>query len=536
MVMRLSWMILPFFTMAVASATAGCSGSENDALLVADAGGVSGPNATVGFTHEGTLALTPGQIVQVGIVTSPPDRYEVSFFLLGESLDASVDRSTVVADDAGRATITLRAPDSATTFSLRASIKDGPSVEASVSVSDEGFGTIVVVPDYSGTRDVMKWTASVVARTTCKEITGLLPGEPEGALPGTAPGGQEPTIQDAPVGPNLAITLRAGHSMWGCADFADLVAESVTEVKVKVVDKPIDLAATDLNVTLAFEPEPVTYAALLTEASKLLADTFMPTSQSEGTTLLDAMRAGLTEPADAEFDAQRQLMSWDIMAQEHLDSSSGPLHDVALQWAAEGVTSLGGAENGAEIQARLTAVGESPGHALLSLVSFGGIDAATAGIPGDHLVSWTAAPNDHVALDGKIFWLPTRYVAAATLPGAQLQHPTITTVHDALVNVTRCDALASLLGPLTSCDVACLAQQCIDALASRWAAGVDASAASAQLGELKITAGGPAEVGDTARPLGFEGEWIGQVMAGAALADVEGIALGVATEPHDPPQ
>jgi hypothetical protein len=536
MVMRLSWMVLPFFTLAIASAMAGCSGHENSAPLVAPDSGVSGPNATVGFTHEGTLALTPGQVVQVSIVTSPPDHYEVSFFLLGESLDASVDRSTVVADDAGRATITLRAPDSATTFSLRASIKDGPSVDASVSVSDEGFGTIVVVPDYAGTRDVTKWTASVLARTTCKEITGLLPGEPEGALPGTAPGGEEPTINDAPVGPNLAITLRAGHSMWGCADFADLVAESVTEVKVKVVDKPIDLAATDLNVTLAFEPEPMTYAALLTEASTLLADTFFPPGQMEGTTLLDAMRAGLTAPADADFDAQRALMSWDTLAQQHLDASSGPLHDVALQWAAEGVASLGSAEDGAEIHAHLTAVGELPGQALLGVVSFGGVDAAVAGIPGDHLMSWTAAPNDHVALDGKIFWLPTRFVAAATLPGAQLQQPTVTTVHDALVNLTRCDDLASMLGPTPSCDVDCLAQLCIDALASRWAAGVDASAASAQLGELKITAGGPAEVGDTARPLGFEGEWIGQVMAGVAIADVEGVALGVATQPNDPPQ
>ena len=205
---------------ALAGAIGACN--KNDAVASArsdDAGGVSGPDATVAFTHEGTLALTPGQVVEISITTSPPDFYEVSFFFLGDSLNASVDRTTVVADSAGRAALLLRAPDLATTFSLRASIKDGPSIDAAISVSDEGFGTIAVIPDYSGPREVTKWTASVVARTTCKAIADELPGEPDGALPATAAFVDEPTIDEvpridnAPVGPNLAITLRAGHAI-----------------------------------------------------------------------------------------------------------------------------------------------------------------------------------------------------------------------------------------------------------------------------------------------------------------------------------
>ena len=306
-------------------------------------------------------------------------------------------------------------------------------------------------------------------------------------------------------------------------------------MKVKVVDKPIDLAATDLNLTLAFSPEPEMYGELLAEASALLADSFFPSSEPEGTTLLDAMVRALDAPSGAAFTQQRELMDWDTAVQDHLDASGTSLREAALAWTTAGLSLQ--SENGSpEIVANLTAVGESPGHALLRVKSFGNIDAALAGIPGDHLMSWTADPKDNVALDGSIFWLPTRYLAAVAFFGAQLAQPGIPTVHEALVGVAGCYDLAISLGAIPTCDTDCLTQLCVDALAARWDAGVRASARTQQVGELTITAGGLAKVGDTARPLRFDGTWIGLIIAGGATASVEGAVHAVATQPDDPPQ
>jgi hypothetical protein len=146
------------------------------------------------------------------------------------------------------------APSIASTFRLRATIKDGPSAEIGVAVSDKGFGTLRVAPLYDGHRVPEEWTASVKAGTTCADIAAALPDVPEGALEATS-GPDEPVLlHSAPVGPNLAVVLRAGRSIWGCTDVADLQAGATRDVEVTVKDGPIDLAATSLDVTLTFTP------------------------------------------------------------------------------------------------------------------------------------------------------------------------------------------------------------------------------------------------------------------------------------------
>ena len=79
-------------------------------------------------------------------------------------------------------------------------------------------------------------------------------------------------VLDAPVGPNLAVAVRAGHYGWGCADTTDLKADGTLDVKVTIVDKPIELDATDLDLALTYEPDAADYGALIGDASALLRE------------------------------------------------------------------------------------------------------------------------------------------------------------------------------------------------------------------------------------------------------------------------
>src|SRR6185436_10831536 len=128
--------------------------------------------------------------------------------------------------------VKLHAPSAPASFVLRARIKDGPVADLAVSVSKLGVGTLEVIPEYDGPREVTEWVASVVAGTTCDAIKAKLPGELEGALVAVSPAQAYPVIQSVPVGPKLAVTVRAGHFAWGCADAHDIAAGASTEVKI----------------------------------------------------------------------------------------------------------------------------------------------------------------------------------------------------------------------------------------------------------------------------------------------------------------
>jgi len=508
----------------------GCTSSGIDVVSKPDPKGIPGPNASIEFLDDGTLALTPGELAELTVATSPPDRYEISFLLLGESLNASLDQTSVVADVDGLATVTLLAPDSSTTFRLRASITDGPSEEIAVSVSDEGFGTVRLIPNYMGARDVTAWTAAVVAHATCEEIASVLPDDPEGALVQSAPYGQNPEVPLAPVGPNLAVTLRAGHKMWGCTDETGLVAREVTEVKVNVIDKPLDLTTTDLALELAYAPDPVPYGTLLADAVALLASGVFPDGSTEATVLLDAMANLVGDPADAAALADaRANMGLDGNADTYLLGLGTPVREVVSTWASDGL-----AAEPALITARLTSAGQGEGSGILSLEKLGNVDANAAGVPADHLVSWTAQPGDVVLLGGMLFWLPTRYAAATAFGPASTDFPGSASVSEALATLVDCSGFATAVGAFGTCDVTCVASLCEAGLDARWAVGVAQSAELGLIGTLDMAASGDAKVSDDATPVSFLGSWVGEVRVGGQSASVSGDAS--AELPSEPAQ
>ena len=519
--MRFSWLYLPLFV-AVASPGLACS-AEDSPRVPADPTGVPGPDATLSFSEEGTLELAPGEERAVGVVVIPPARYEVSFSILGDAPGAWLDRTQIAADPDGRAAVVLHAPSVATTFRLRATVKDGPSAELGVSVSDKGFATLRVIPAYAGQRQATEWTASAKAGTTCKELEATLPDVPEGALVESAaadePDGVE--IRSAPVGPNLAVALRAGRAGWGCADVTDLEAGKTRAIEVPVKDGPVDLAATALDLTMTFTPT-ADVGAILAATTSRVVDAMLPDG-GEAVALLDAMEAALPPDQQAAFAEQRDLVGWNDTAIQHFGALPAPVREACRGWAEADL-----AARPPEITAELRGIGEVPGKAWLQVITLGGLPADDAGVPPTaHQSSWSAEPGDRLRLDGTVYWIPSRYVGAAAWQGALAAQPGAASMGEALAAAAGCDDLAASLGGFGTCDGACLASLCATALDARWALALDASAVAGLSGSVALSASGPALVDQNAVPVSWSAAWLGKISDGETEATVQGEAEGV---------
>ncbi|MFT3770911.1 MAG: hypothetical protein QM820_36290 [Minicystis sp.] len=507
--------------LALCGALAACSSSET-----AGTGGGGGAepvppdHATIRFDDEGTLTLAPGEARELGVVGEPAAPYQVAFSLLGAPLDGWLDPPVTMATTAGHALVQLHAPSQATTFHVRASLLDGDgapgaSVDRAVAVSDQGFGSIRVEPVYAGHRPVTQWTASAVAGTSCAALVGTLPEEPAGALTATAPAGEQPVIDNAPVGPSLAVVVRAGHFAWGCTDTKGLTPGSTTEVSVTVIDKALVLDGASLPTTFDYGGSADAVAPLFASAGALLGQAFLPSGAKDGSVILNAMAALVPANSTAAFAAQRLDKGWDGIAAAHFSTLSTGLRERLGQWAADGL-----AKQSPSFAAVLAAGASGP--ATVTVTRFGDLDAAAAGAAQPAPLTWSAEPKDHVLIGADLTWEPTRFAGNAALGPAQADVPGASSVPDALAAVADCPGLAAALGGFGSCDVGCVEQLCSAALGARFGAALGASQKAGLLGTIGIKASADATTGDMAEPTGLSGHWIGAFSDGALTVTVMG--------------
>lgn len=511
----------------------GCSASEtgeSDPLQQVPIDEDPPVNGTLVFEGLSALELAPGEVRPVTVVASPAREIELYFALLNAPSDASLDAARVFTGEDGRATVSIHAPSTPASFTLRAWVKKGPSVELSVAVSKQGVGMIEIVPDYNGKRTITEWVGSVVAGTTCAAIASKLPGEPSGSFVATSPAQENPLVQSVPVGPKLAVHVRAGHFAWGCTDAHDITAGKATKVKVHVVDVPPALERTDLDLTLSYTPEPNAYGKLLDVARDGFLNAMFPPDKTEAAVVLDAMTDLAYEPESLAL--ARVDGGWDALAEAHFALLQTPLADRMSGWIDLG---LAGAPQ--EIRGRLAAIEGVPGKALFRAERIGGLDAAEAGAPPVHLFSWTSAPDDAVFLSGQLFWIPSRLVGAACRAGADVELGALETITDTLAKAAGCSDLAASLGGTEACDQACLTELCRWALWTRWESAVDASASQGTVGTIQVGASGVVKVNDVATPVAMAGSWLGNVSDGSVSAQVSGPVGGILAEdpvPEEP--
>jgi hypothetical protein len=475
------------------------------------------------FDDAGTLEIAPGATQLLAVTATPPREYAIGFSLVGDPADGSLDHALVITGGNGHATVTLQAPSSATTFHVRASLLDGEGkptgvvAEREVSVSGKGYGSVSVVPSYLGHRTVMTWNASVSAGTCAElKLQGVLPNDPANSITASAPFQKNPLVTDAPVGPNLAVVVRAGHFAWGCTDTTMLTAGATLSVPVAVIDKPLDLADTGLTATFSYTPDPAGYASVLQEGVTTLVDAFMPTSANEGTILLNEMAAVTTDPAT--FAALRVQLGWDALAESHLSALPKSLRDTCSAWATAGL-----AMQPATVQAGL--VGGPGGALTITVTQFGSLDATTAGVSTAPGATWSGQPNDSVLLSGVLLWDPSRFAGVSSLVPAQTAHPDAPTVASALAMAADCHGLAGAMGAFGTCAIDCVELLCDEAIAQRWTTALSASTAASMFGQLVIQASATASVGDVAEATMLDGHWQGKLNGASSSIAIKGGTL-----------
>jgi hypothetical protein len=469
----------------------------------------------VRFDLDGVLTVAPGQIIDVRIV-APESSARVSVGLEGDYLDGSLGASEVVPEN-GVATVSLHAPTSPTTFSMRARLDGSNDARLDVSVSASGFGTLRIASKYTGRRSATFVVGSVFVKTSCPELAqGALK---DGAPKVSGPIGTPLVIPSVPAGTRVAVSIRVGHYANGCIDVDALVPGVTRDVSVDVFDRAMALDRTNLQTILTMAPDPVdrqAWDAMLEAATAKTLSAFVPEGMPESTALLDAMLASAPASAVSDFTTSRTQGTYEAKTSSWLAAHPPALRVRATAWTTAAKPDAFG-DIGLHIDP-----GKSAGLAEVTLQTFGILPANEAGVTTRVPFGWTADAktttlDDTVHLSGSVYVSPTALVTRAADRHAVLDVPGSKGVPSALATQVDCAGLATaLVGAGTSypgCGATCTAILCAAGLEEMWTRAHEASATSLEVTQVGLTASARAEVGDDAEPVAFTGAWVGQVAA-----------------------
>ncbi|MEB2313453.1 MAG: hypothetical protein OZ921_17285 [Sorangiineae bacterium] len=497
-----------------------------------DSGAPAVPDALV-FEPSRTITLLPNEHRELSVRATPRGAYLVRFALLGGFADASLDAGEALTNADGAASVRLVAPGGPAAFTVRASVGAGVTAELPVSVSASGFASLDVRPSYAGKRAVSMWVASVHAGTSCAALTGTPP--PDGALVAQSLVTSAPRIDSVPIGPLLAVTVRAGHFAGGCADLKSVLADELNVVSVPVIDRPLQLGGTDLDVALGLDGDG--WRKPLATRAGPTADALLGGAPDDLAALLDAMSGSLTPDQARAFDDARSAGGWDALLSAALGGPTPPtlLRDRLTAWMTAGVAALG---SGAAFEGHLFGAAPSAGSAELELERVGGIAASEAGFATRYLVSWTGDTGDTVALGAQLAWLPSRLLTALAVAPALADSPGAQSVPEALERAVGCSAVADTLTahgalePLPGLDAERAAALCRAGLGVLWQRVRDATGDDWTTGKLEVSAAGVARVDDEAGPASFSGSWIGKLGLATSTVPVGGAATGASAHPR----
>jgi hypothetical protein len=335
--------------------------------------------------------------------------------------------------------------------------------------------------------------------------------------------------------------------MGGCASVDKLPTEAGDiphVVDVQVLDRPMDLAASNVTLTLGVSAPQVTWSAVLATAqTKALEalDGFPDKARTDVEALLAGMRDDLSGTARDSFSNARSAENWDALLQAHWGSSS-KLTELVSGWLGAGQGKL--LVNDDVLAGRLLPNVETndPEDADLLLDTVVGFPAAEAGFVNPADVSWSAGPDDTVVLSTHVYFFSSTLLTRLAEADVLTAYPGATSVGAALATALDCPALGSKLAAagddeqlaFTGCDAGCLTALCESALGAVWQRARAATAAAPVQIDVAATAKG--RVGDAAELAGMKGSWVGQLISGdGAAAITTGGLLEAAAPPLDAP-
>lgn len=498
--------------------TWGCGASVDRS---ADGTGSEEPDSATSLTFVpgDVLRLLPLEQVELSVAAGPPGQYPVRFALLPDRPnaapnDASLNRAETVTDSRGVATISLTAPSTPSTFTVRAAIGELES-HLPVSVS-RGYGEIVAEPVYVGTRTIEQWVASVRIGSSCGDLVGFPP--PDGALVAKSDPDELPVLENVPVGAIASVSVRSGQFAYGCTNVPDLGADESRTVRVEVADRPMQLDG-ELPLSLSFDEPGPEWEALLENAMADGLSAFRNGAANDAEMLLDDMGQLIPAPdpevpdmppADV-FADNRTTLDFDGVLATLFEDQDIALRDRVQTWMRAGVESLGPLQGELELRSS---------SALFRLLSAAGVPAGESGFIGTATWSAFADPGDTLVLGGSLRFDAIHWVTSLADAPARVQFQEAADTAEALILAAECSLIASTLATeaggeiYPGCDAPCGANLCEAALVTAW---TRASDAGGELTRLSIALTGIAQVDDDAVPRGLEGTWLG-TLAGPSSA------------------
>lgn len=482
---------------------------------------------------EGPASLAPRQALSLTVRADPPGPFKVRFTLPTDDasapLDAVLDGSVSTTDANGEARVLLTAPSTGTSFVVRASIGDLATIRELL-VVDTGSTSVLVKPAYSGRRPIESWVASARPNETCASATGLVPSD--GTVTAPAVGrDEEPLIRDVPAGVPLAIVLRSGHFVSGCASVEMLPAgleDRPSSVEVTVLDRPIDLTQTKLAVSFGLATPGAAWGNLLTSSTEAIQASLLAGSVDDPEALLEAMWTSASASQRPGLDAARQAEGWDNLVRARWGGgASTHLRSAVLAWLVPASADF--LRGGWLLEGSLTPIDQK--SAELDLAKAAGLSPARAGFTDPALLTWSAGADDNVVLGSGLYFSASRLLTGLGERWALAGYTEAPSAGAALAEALDCTGLGGALTAagadqalaFDDCTATCLAELCRAAAARIWLRGREATSTTPT--ELAITAAGAARVGDAAELSGIEGSWVGELRGATVGKGATGGAL-----------
>jgi hypothetical protein len=518
------------------SGSGGHGGAAIGGTAATSGSGVNAPTLSIRATNADgldvdRLHLKPSSIANIVVTTTPPGAHALRFALLGAPLDAVLGATDALTDpDSGAAQITLVAPSTPTTFSVRASTTGVAPALLDLAVPKTGMALLAVNPSYPGERVVKGYVASATVNATCADLQGSPPMDG----PITASSTRFPVPLLVPTDTRLAVTLRAASFAWGCTTVNAAVEGVQNDVEVVMTNVPMKLDASDVDFTLELAEDPqnpseslLAFQAALAEPEQALLAALLGTADDDVQALLDEMQADA--PDASAFRTARTNLAWDARVRAELGSAgTDALRAPLARWIEAGTDAdhvAGG------LAGSLHGVSGGPPDVTLSLVF--GVAPSRAGFTPEGTPVWEAGADDGVLIGMSMAVSPAAFLDGAAHGPAVHEATGAGSVSEALAAVLSCTQVADALvahgtssaHSTADCDRGCTEELCRNAVHALLA---NALASDEEPSTLDIALTGSGSVGDDAELTGFNGNWLGHWSLNGGTVNLSGVALGAA--------
>jgi hypothetical protein len=506
---------------------AGAAGTEGGRLQLGITDPLSGQ--TVEFGDDARMVRPPNSVTYLWVQTEPFRLVRSALLANGDQMPgaASLDWTQFQTDGSGRVALRLTAPPTPTSFLLRVWVDGIPPRQVEVTIAQLGSADVRVVPLYVGKRSIQRWTASAVVDQNCATLPGSPPPDGEYANePMDPPQLDVVTIANVPVGPRLAILIRAAEYAWGCANLPAALEGETNTVQVTVTDVPMRLStrALDLDLTISSRAD---WTPLFEVPIATMLDATLDGAADDVEALLDAMQAALDSAARNEFSDMREASAWDVQLRAALGAATAPtsLRVPLERWLRAGLAEM---KLDPAFETRLSA--DASGNPKLTLEKSFGIEAESVGSSVVGSTRFSADARDSVLLGAELELDPARLLLSGADGRAEEEVDGAENVSEALAELVSCDLVAeTLIGygldtgdANADCDADCVVELCREAVAEVVSRARDATRDAPARIELAVS--GPGQVGERAELSALDGSWLGRFSRDEMTADLAGSA------------